>query len=323
MFAMTMLKNFLRTSDLSAHDLRFLLNLACDFKAAPDFCGRPLDGETIVLYFAEPSTRTRISFESAVAHLGGLPVVVGPNELQLGRGETIEDTARVISGYARAFVARMPSDDDLARFAAAATIPVINALTNRHHPCQSLADLMTLRERLGSLDGVRLAFVGDGKNNVTHSLIDAAPLTGLSLAIACPEGYEPDAGILAQARAAGGAITITRDPVEAVRGANAVYTDVWVSMGDPEEERAERMNAFGPYRVTPELMRHADMNAVFMHCLPAHREQEVSAEVIDGPQSVVFQQAENRLYTELAILYALTQFDVVVKHNTSVVIGIQ
>lgn len=304
---MTALKDLLRIADLRQSDVRFLLDLAEAFKASPDMYGKPLADDTVVLYFAEPSTRTRISFEAAVAHLGGLPVMVGPDELQLGRGETIEDTARVISGYARAFVARMPSDENLARFAAAASIPVINALTNNHHPCQSLADILTLRQHFGRLEGLEVAFLGDGKNNVTHSLIEAATLTGITLWVGCPEGYEPDAEIVSWARSHGGHIIVTHDPVNAACDTAAIYTDVWVSMGDPESERAARTEALLPYQVTADLMRQAAPDAVFMHCLPAHRGEEVTAEVIDGPQSVVFQQAENRLHTELAVLYALTQ----------------
>lgn len=304
---MAALKDLLRIADLRASDIRFLLDLAEAFKASPDMYGKPLADDTVVLYFAEPSTRTRISFEAAVAHLGGLPVMVGPDELQLGRGETIEDTARVISSYARAFVARMPSDENLARFAAAASIPVVNALTNDHHPCQGLADILTLRQRFGRLEGLEIAFIGDGKNNVTHSLIEAAALTGITLWIGCPEGYEPNTEIVAWARNHGGHIIVTHDPVNAACNAAAIYTDVWVSMGDPESERAMRTAALRPYQVTAELMKQAAPDAVFMHCLPAHRGEEVTADVIDGPQSVVFQQAENRLHTELAVLYALTQ----------------
>lgn len=318
---MTALKDLLRIADLRASDLRFLLDLAEAFKASPDMYGKPLADDTVVLYFAEPSTRTRISFEAAIAHLGGLPVMVGPDELQLGRGETIEDTARVISGYARAFVARMPSDENLARFAAAANIPVINALTNNHHPCQSLADILTLRQRFGQLEGLEVAFLGDGKNNVTHSLIEGAALAGFSLRVGCPEGYEPDAEIVSWARNHGGHITVTHDPVNAAFNVAAIYTDVWVSMGDPESERAARTEALRPYQVTAELMRQAAPDAVFMHCLPAHRGEEVTAEVIDGPQSVVFQQAENRLHTELAVLYALTQRALAGTHRSVLAAG--
>ena len=304
-----MIKDFLRIADLSSDDLERLIDLSTEFKADPESRGKPLDGETVVLYFAKPSTRTRISFEAAIAHFGGLPAMVGPAELQLGRGETIEDTARVVSEYARAFVIRTASDDDVRQFAAAASIPVINALTDKHHPCQAVADLLTLRERFGRVTGLRVAYVGDAKNNVTHSLIEGCALLGASLAIASPQSLRPDAGILDWARAEAARrhaeLVLTEDPCVAVRGAHAVYTDVWLSMGEPEDLRAERMRQLSPYRVTPALLALAAPDAVFMHCLPAHRGEEVEAVVIDGPQSVVFQQAENRLPTEMAILYAL------------------
>ena len=304
-----MIKDFLRVADLTPDDLERLLDLSAEAKADPESRGKALDGDTVVLYFAKPSTRTRISFEAAVAHFGALPAMVGPDELQLGRGETIEDTAHVVSGYARAFVIRTFSDDDVRRFAAAASIPVINALTDKHHPCQALADLLTLRERYGRIAGLRIAYVGDANNNVTHSLMEGCALLGASVAIASPRSLQPDAEILAWARAEaarhGAEILLTEDPRAAVRGADAVYTDVWLSMGEPEELRAERLRQLSPYRVTSELLDLGAPGAVFMHCLPAHRGEEVAAAVIDGPRSVVFQQAENRLPTEMAILYAL------------------
>ena len=304
-----MIKDFLRIADVAPDDLERLLALSAELKTDPESRGKPLDGETVVLYFAKPSTRTRISFEAAIAHFGGLPAMVGPAELQLGRGETIEDTARVVSEYARVFVIRTTSDDDVRQFATAASIPVINALTENHHPCQAVADLLTLREHFGRVAGLRVAYVGDAKNNVTHSLMEACALLGASLAIGSPQSLGPDAGVLKWARAAAAwhdaEIVLTDDPRIAVQGAHAVYTDVWLSMGDPEDLRAERMRQLSPYRVTPALLALAAPDAVFMHCLPAHRGEEVEAAVIDGPQSVVFQQAENRLPTEMAILYAL------------------
>jgi ornithine carbamoyltransferase len=305
------LKDLIRTADLSADDLHQLFELAAQFKTNPEAHGKPLDGETVVLYFAKPSTRTRVSFDAAVAHFGGIPDTVGPDELQLGRGETIEDTARVISGYAKAFVIRTFSDDDIRRFAAAATIPVINALSNGHHPCQSVADQFTLRELFGELRGLRLAFLGDGNNNVTHSLMEGAALLGLDMVVASPPGYQPDPQVTAwaaeTARRAGGRVTVTDDSAEAVDNAHALYADVWLSMGDAPEEHAARWAALQPYRVTSDTLRCAAPGAVFMHCLPAHRGDEVTADVIDGTQSVVFQQAQNRLPTEMAVLYALLE----------------
>jgi len=303
-----MLKDLLRTRDLSGDDIVRLLDLSAAYKAEPLRHHDTLHGETVVQFFGKPSTRTRISFETAIARLGGSAITTGPNDLQLGRGETIEDTARTISQYARAFVIRTFKDDDVRRFAAAAAIPVVNALTDGHHPCQSLADLLTLRERFGDVTECRLAYVGDGYN-VANSLLEAAALLGMDIAVATPPGYEPDRASIAfataEAERSGARVTITNDPAEAARGAHAVYTDVWFSMGDTELERASRIATFLPYRVDPALMAHARPDAVFMHCLPAHRGEEVMAAVIDGPQSVVFPQAANRLPTAQAVLYAL------------------
>jgi ornithine carbamoyltransferase len=300
-------KDLLRTADLGRDGLLRILHISSEFKREPMSRHGLLRGETVVMYFNKPSTRTRVSFEAAVARLGGIPVSVGPNELQLNRGETIEDTARVISSYARAFVIRTFKDEDVQRFAAAATIPVINALTDGHHPCQSVADLLTLREVWDGKPG-RIAFVGDG-NNVTSSLVEACALAGVDITVATPPGHEPDGEVMKQAtRIAAGngsAVTLTHDPREAVRGVDAVYTDVWLSMGAPETERAERLQKFLPYQVNARLMSEAAEDAVFLHCLPAHRGEEVSDEVIDGPSSRVFQQAANRLPTEQAILWAL------------------
>jgi len=300
------MKDLLRTADLSKRDLRLLLELAARFKALPYQHRSELRNETVVLFFDKPSTRTRISLATAVARLGGVPIVVGPDELQLGRGETIEDTARTMSRYARVFVARTFRDEDVRRFAAAATIPVINALTDGHHPLQSLADLLTLSERFGDLAAVELAWVGDG-NNVCHSLIEAMAIVGGTIRVATPEGYEPNAQVVQDARARGGKIELMRDPHEAVRGAHAVYTDTWLSMGDPPSERETRLRAFEPYRVDEALMAAARPRALFMHCLPDHRGEEVTAEVVDGPRSVVFEQVENRLHTAVALLYALVE----------------
>lgn len=305
-----MKRHLLRTLDLDPADLNRLLDLAAHLKADPYARADLLRNQTVVLYFNKPSTRTRLSFETAIARLGGTPITVGATELQLGRGETIEDTARTISRYARAFVVRTFSDDDVARFAAAATIPVVNALTDRHHPCQSLADLLTLRERCGPLRGCRIAYVGDG-NNVCHSLIEAAALAGAAISVASPAGYAPAADIVAAAGNAaartGATIRIGTDPAAAVAGADAVYTDVWLSMHVPESERATRLKAFAPFQVDRALMSHARRGAIFMHCLPDHRGEEVTAEVVDGPQSVVFDQAENRLHTAMAILCGLLE----------------
>ncbi len=303
-----MLKDLLRTADLSVMDVARVLGYADRSKDDPHGFRQALAGDTAVLYFNKPSTRTRLSLETAVARLGGVPIMVGPNDLQLGRGETIEDTAAVMSRYSRAITIRTFSDDDVRRFAETATVPVVNALTDKHHPCQSLADLQTLSQRFGALRDVVLTYVGDG-NNVAHSLIEAAAIVGMTLRVATPEGYGPDADIVAAAQAravrSGATIEITTDARAAAEGAHAIYTDTWVSMGDPDEERAARLAVFAPYQVNAALMACARPEAVFMHCLPGHREEEVTAEVVDGPQSVVFDQAENRLHTAVGVLYAL------------------
>lgn len=302
------MKDLLRIADLSAADLDHLLHLSEQFKEDPRAHAETLAGSAVVMYFAKPSTRTRLSFGSAVAHLGGTPQVVGPSELQLGRGETIEDTARVISRYASAFVIRTFADEDVRRFAAAATIPVINALTDLHHPCQALADLLTLKQHFGHLDGLELAYVGDG-NNVANSLLEACALAGVTITVATPPGYEPDGDVVAVAESlsarSGSSILLTHDPLRAVSGADAVYTDVWVSMGDSDDERVARSAALHPYQVNAAVMAEASPNAVFMHCLPAHRGEEVAADVIDGPHSIVLDEAENRMHTAQALLFAL------------------
>lgn len=303
-----MRKDLLHTSDLSPRDLALLLEVAEALKTAPYTHRSLLQGEAVVLYFTKPSTRTRISFEVAIARLGALPVMVGPNDLQLGRGETIEDTARIISRYARAFVIRTHKDEDARAFAGAATIPVINALTDGHHPCQSVADVMTIHEKLGALEGKTVAYLG-AWNNVAHSLMEAAALTGVHFRAGSPAGYAPPDGILEGARRIATTkdwrAAWTEDPAEAASGADVIYTDVWLSMGDPEAERAARVAALRPYQVNAALMARAKERALFMHCLPAHRGEEVTADVLEGPQSVVLDQAENRLHTEVAILYAL------------------
>jgi ornithine carbamoyltransferase len=302
--------HLLKTSDLCATDLAYLLRRSAKFKAKPFGRRSVLAGETVACYFAKPSTRTRISFETAVAHLGGTPLSLSSTDLQLGRGETLEDTARVISRYSRALVVRTFEDSQVERLAAAATIPVINALTDGHHPCQSLADLMTIVEHKGSLSRIKIAYLGDG-NNVAVSLVQAAALAGASIAVATPDGYGLPEDILAAARGVadrhGGNVFTTSDPDEAVSGADVLYTDVWLSMGHSENERSERHRVLSPYQVNAESLRKAKRDAIFLHCLPAHRGEEVTAEVADGPQSVIFDQAENRLWTSMAVLYALLE----------------
>lgn len=262
-------------------------------------------GKSVALVFEKSSTRTRVSFEVGVFELGGHAVVLSSAGSQLSRGEPIEDTARVLSGYCHAIMIRTFGQDRVEALARTASVPVINGLSDQHHPCQLAADLFTVREHFGSLDGLRFAWVGDG-NNMAASWIEAAGLFGLTLALACPEGYRPDPGMVAQARArqaalGKGSLILTSDPREAVAGAQVVSTDVWASMGQESEEQARR-RAFSGYCVDERLMASAAAEARVLHCLPAHRGDEISAAVIDGPQSLVWVQAENRLHVQKAIL---------------------
>jgi ornithine carbamoyltransferase len=299
--------NFLRIGDLDERRLVDLLDLAEQMKHDPGGWLGAHRGGVLACYFAKPSTRTRVSLEVAAWRLGMLPIMLRPDELQLGRGEPISDTARVLSSFCSAIAIRTFAQAEIEEVAAAADVPVINALTDLHHPCQALADLMTLRECFGSLEGLKLAYIGDG-NNVAHSLMEAGALAGMHVVVACPPGYEPDTLITTaaadRADANGGSVAVIDDPREAARGADAVYTDVWVSMGD-ESERGKRILDLRRYKVDPALMAMATDRAVFMHCLPAHRGQEVAPEVIDGPRSVVFAQAASRLPTEQAVIHTL------------------
>jgi ornithine carbamoyltransferase len=309
MTTLTQPRSLLRVADLHPDELEALLDLAVAMREEPDAWRGPLDGELLACYFTKPSTRTRASLQAAAWRLGMLPVMLRPDELQLGRGEPLEDTARVLSSYAAALAVRTFAQADVDALAQAASIPVINALTGDHHPCQALADMLTLRDHFGPLDGLRIAYVGDG-NNVAHSLIEAASLLGMEIAVATPTGYEPDAALVRAAQVAGreraGRIQINHDPRLAVQGAHAVYTDVWVSMGR-DQEQAERLAALERYRVDERLMSLAAADAIFLHCLPAHRGDEVAGEVIDGAASVVWEQAANRLPTEQALIHTLIE----------------
>jgi ornithine carbamoyltransferase len=304
-------KDFLRVADLTPRQLERLLDLAAQMDDEPDGWVDALRGRSVACYFAKPSTRTRVSFAAAAARLGMNPIVLRPDELQLGRGEPIADTARALAAYCDAIVIRTYAQQEIEEMAAAAPVPVVNALSDDHHPCQALADVLTVREWFGRLAGIRLAYVGDG-NNVVHSLLEAGALAGMEIAVASPPGYAPHADVVARAReiaeATGGSIELYGDPREAVRGAHAVYTDVWVSMGD-DAERDERLRTLRPYQVDEELLALARPEAIFLHCLPAHRGEEVSAAVIDGAQSVVWEQAANRETTEEALLYTLATGD--------------
>lgn len=294
-------RDFLTLHDFTADEVRGLLEDAAAWKRGRG--DRPLAGKAVVLLFERPSTRTRVAFEVATAQLGGHPVDLGAADSQLSRGEGADDTARVLSRYAAALVVRTGAHGLIEAMARAADAPVVNALTDRFHPTEALADLLTLQERFGRLDGLKLAYVGDG-NNVAHSLLFAAGRAGVELRVASPPGFEPDPDVLRAARADGAIAIVTADPAEAVAGADAVYTDVWVSMGQ-EADADERRRRLAPYRVSEALMALAAPHAAFLHCLPAHRGEEVEAAVIDGPRSLAFEQAENRLHTAKAILAAI------------------
>jgi ornithine carbamoyltransferase len=299
--------DYLSVDDLSPKELGSLLDLAADVKARPETYAGRLEGRSIALIFEKPSTRTRVSFEVGVAQLGAHPVVLSSTELQLGRGETIEDTGRVLSRYLDAIVLRTFEQERLEVLAAAADVPVINSLSDFEHPCQVLADLLTIRERLGALEGRTLTYLGDG-NNVAHSLLLGGAKAGMRVRVATPPGFEPIPQVVQRATetaaGTGGAVEVTNDPVEAAQQADVLYTDVWASMGQ-EAEVDERLLVFTPYRVTQALVGSAADEVVVLHCLPAHRGQEIEASVIDGPRSAVWEQAENRLHTQKALLLRL------------------
>ena len=302
-----MTRHFLTLDSVGREGILANLKLAGHLKSIKGMARDALDGGRLGLIFDKPSTRTRVSFEAAAWGLGMLPIALRPDELQIGRGESIADTSRVLSRYLSALAIRTFEQAKVEELARHASIPIINALTDDHHPCQALADVMTIGEEFGDFAGLRVAFIGDG-NNVCHSLIQAAGHLGFTLAISTPEGYEPKPDIVAAARVNctknGGGIEVGHDVHSAVRGADAVYTDVWASMGQ-EKEREERARIFAGYCVDGALMKLAAPRAIFLHCLPAHRGDEVTDEVIDGPQSRVWDEAENRWYTEQALLHTL------------------
>ncbi len=300
------MRHFLDLADIPAYELRAILDDAKAMKAArkgwpkgkPDR-DVPLAGHVLAMIFEKSSTRTRLSFDVGMRQLGGTTIVAGAGDMQLGRGETVEDTAHVMSRYVDLVMIRANRHTDVERFAAAASVPVINGLTDRSHPCQILADLQTLEEHGLTLDGARLAWVGDG-NNVAASFVDAAPKFGFSLAMATPQGYEPDERRVERARSQQGRIDLYDRAAEAVSGADVVITDTFVSMGDSDAET--RLSDLAPFQVTSQMMSEALPSAHFLHCLPAHRGEEVSEDVIDGPASLIFDEAENRLHAQKAIL---------------------
>jgi ornithine carbamoyltransferase len=297
------MSSFLEVDDLTPAQFAALLDAALCWKREPSRVPKVLDGLGVALLFEKPSARTRTSMEMAVVGLGGHPIYIRPDEVGLGVREPVADVARTLAGYCAVIAARVFDHGTLEAMAHAVDVPVVNLLSDRAHPCQALADFLTLRELLGDLDGRRLVFVGDG-NNVAASLAFAAALSGVELTVASPPGYELDDDTVERARNLGGAIELTADPFEAVRAADAVYTDVWTSMGQ-EEESAVRRAAFEGYTVDEALMAAAGEQAWFLHCLPAHRGEEVSAEVIDGPRSVVWQQAANRMDAARSLLVEL------------------
>ena len=297
--------HLLRLMDLGPEGVEQILTQARILKRTDrESLGHRLPGRVLGLLFEKPSTRTRISFEVAIHRLGGTSLYLAPEHLQLGRGEPIQDTVRVLSRYLDGVVLRTHRHETQELWARFSTIPVINGLSDRHHPCQALGDLLTIQEHRGGLSGRRLAYIGDG-NNVAHSLLEAAALTGMHLTLACPPGYRPDPALVAEAqevgRKTGAQIQVVGDPQEAARGAEMLYTDVWVSMGQEAETEARR-RAFQGYCLDQQLLSLAHPEALVMHCLPAHRGEEITEEVLEGPQSVVWDQAENRLYVQMALL---------------------
>jgi ornithine carbamoyltransferase len=306
------MKDLLRTADLSRADVDLLLDTAADFAKNPLRSKDALAHKSVAIYMTKPSTRTRLSSETAVAHLGGTPIFIRGDELQLGRGETIADTARIISGYCDALIIRTFAQADVDELGANASIPVINALTDDDHPTQLLADWLTIRETFGSdVSGRKFVYLGDG-NNMSHAWLTMGAIMGAHVVAATPSGkWAPSAEVVAKAKEiakkTGATIEVTNDPESAAQGASALYTDVWMSMGDPEAERAEKIKVLAPFAVTESLMALTAKDSIFMHCLPAHRGEEVAASVIDGDKSVIWREAYHRRTTIQALLYHLTR----------------
>ena len=302
------MKDLLRTQDLSRDDVEMLLSTAAEFAADPLKSRDALAHKSVAIYMTKPSTRTRLASETAVAHLGGTPIFIRGDELQLGRGETIADTARIISGYCSALIVRTFAQADVNELGAHASIPVINALTDDDHPTQLLADWLTIRETFGKdISGRKFVYLGDG-NNMSHAWLTMGAIMGAHVVVATPPGsWAPDAQVVAEAQKiaarTGGRIEVLNDPEVAAKDASVLYTDVWMSMGDPESERAEKMSALAPFAVTENLISLTATDSIFMHCLPAHRGEEVESAVIDGPKSVIWREAFHRRTTIQSILY--------------------
>ena len=306
------MKDLLRTEHLSRADVDLLLDTAAEFAKNPLRSNTALSNKTVAIYMTKPSTRTRLASETAVAHLGGTPIFIRGDDLQLGRGETIVDTAKIISGFCDALIIRTFKQSDVDELGAESSIPVINGLTDDDHPTQLLADWVTIRENFGNdIKGRKFVYLGDG-NNMTHAWLIMGAIMGAHVVAATPDGkWAPDAEVVAKAREiaakSGATIEVTTDAEAAAKGASVLYTDVWMSMGDPEAERAEKMKALAPYAVTEKLMSLTEKDSIFMHCLPAHRGEEVEASVIDGPKSVIWREAYHRRTTIQALLYHLTR----------------
>ena len=306
------MKDLLRTEHLSRADVDLLLDTAADFASNPLRSNTALSNKTVAIYMTKPSTRTRLASETAVAHLGATPIFLRGDDLQLGRGETIADTAKIISGFCDALIIRTFKQSDVDELGAESSIPVINGLTDDDHPTQLLADWVTIRENFGNdIKGRKFVYLGDG-NNMTHAWLIMGAIMGAHVVAATPAGkWAPDAAVVAKAQAiaekSGATIEVTTDAEAAAKDASVLYTDVWMSMGDPEEERAEKFKALTPYAVTDNLMSLTAKDSIFMHCLPAHRGEEVAASVIDGPKSVIWREAYHRRTTIQALLYHLTR----------------
>jgi len=306
------MKDLLRTEHLSRADVDLLLDTAADFAKNPLRSNTALSNKTVAIYMTKPSTRTRLASETAVAHLGGTPIFIRGDDLQLGRGETIADTAKIISGFCDALIIRTFKQADVDELGAQSSIPVINGLTDDDHPTQLLADWVTIRENFGNdIKGRKFVYLGDG-NNMTHAWLIMGAIMGAHVVAATPDGkWAPNPAVVAKAKEiasqSGATIEVTTDAEAAAQGASVLYTDVWMSMGDPEAERAEKMKALAPYAVTEKLMALTEKDSIFMHCLPAHRGEEVEASVIDGPKSVIWREAYHRRTTIQALLYHLTR----------------
>ena len=293
-----MTRHFLADDDLSPAEQTDVLALTAELKR--DGSPKDLTGKAIAVVFEKPSTRTRLSFEVGIAQLGGHPVIVDAASTQLGRGETIEDTARVLSRYVDAVVIRTFGQDRIEALAAASSVPVVNALTDSFHPCQVLADLQTVREKRGHTEGLTLTYLGDGANNMAQSLLVGGAMAGMHVRVGAPAGYHPDPAVVERARAYGTDVLVTDDPAEAADGADVLYTDVWVSMGQTGAE--QRVRDLAPFVLDDKAVARAAADVVVLHCLPAHREQEIAGSVLDGPHSAVWDEAENRLHAQKALL---------------------